>query len=88
MERMSVGLPRVVKLDNFRAPIPDGYFSKLRFDNSDINRTPVTGLHPTASLWGTRQDNTVLQVSFTDHVIFQKNCESYGTGNFIILQHS
>ena len=67
MERMSVGLPRVVKLDDFRAPIPDGYFSKLRFDNSDVNRIPVPGLHPNASLWGTRQDNTVLQVRPIDN---------------------
>ncbi|KAF2350451.1 Hemocyanin/hexamerin middle domain [Trinorchestia longiramus] len=61
-ERMSVGLPRVVKLDNFRDPIPDGYFSKLRFDNAETNtnRILVPGLNPNATLWGTRQDNTRL----------------------------
>uniref|UniRef100_A0A6A7FNP2 Phenoloxidase 2-like n=1 Tax=Hirondellea gigas TaxID=1518452 RepID=A0A6A7FNP2_9CRUS len=62
MERMSVGLPRVVKLDNLREPVPDGYFSKLRFDNADTNpnRIMVPGLNPNATLWGTRQDNTLL----------------------------
>ncbi|XP_047740810.1 LOW QUALITY PROTEIN: phenoloxidase 2-like [Hyalella azteca] len=61
-ERMSIGLPRVVKLDNFHDPIPDGYFSKLRFDNADsnTNRVQVPGLNPNATHWGTRQDNTRL----------------------------
>ena len=63
MERMSVGLSRVVRIDDFRAPIAEGYYSKLRFDNSEANRIVVPGLHPNATLWGTRQDNTFLQVS-------------------------
>jgi len=62
MERLSVGLPRVVKLDDFRAPIPEGYFPKLSFDTAEanVNRLPVPGVHPNATHWGTRQDNTVL----------------------------
>ncbi|KAK3865004.1 hypothetical protein Pcinc_029357 [Petrolisthes cinctipes] len=48
MERLSVGLNRVVKYDNWRAPIDDGYFSKLTVNNS-------------GRAWGTRQDDTVMQ---------------------------
>ncbi|KAK7074704.1 Common central domain of tyrosinase [Halocaridina rubra] len=48
MERLSVNLNRVVPLNNWRVPIPDGYFSKLTVNNSGRN-------------WGTRQDNTLLQ---------------------------
>ncbi|XP_076064105.1 phenoloxidase 1-like [Oratosquilla oratoria] len=43
MERMSVGLGRVVKLDNWREPIPEGYFPKLTTGNSSLN-------------WGSRPD--------------------------------
>lgn len=49
MERLSVGLPRVEKLENWRVPIPDGYFSKLTVNNS-------------SRPWGTRQDNTTIKV--------------------------
>ncbi|KAG7164723.1 Phenoloxidase 1-like [Homarus americanus] len=48
MERLSVGLRRVEKLENWRIPIPDGYFSKLTVNNS-------------GRAWGTRQDNTYLK---------------------------
>lgn len=50
MERLSVGLNRVVLFDNWRAPISDGYFSKLTVNNS-------------GRAWGTRQDDTIMQVS-------------------------
>nr|ACM61983.1 prophenoloxidase [Penaeus chinensis] len=45
MERLCLGLPRVQKLENWRAPIDDGYFSKLTVNNS-------------GRAWGTRQDDT------------------------------
>ncbi|XP_069169114.1 LOW QUALITY PROTEIN: phenoloxidase 2 [Procambarus clarkii] len=48
MERLSVNLKRVEKLENWREPIPDGYFSKLTVNNS-------------GRPWGTRQDNTLLK---------------------------
>lgn len=48
MERLSVGLNRVVKLENWRVPITDGYFSKLTINNS-------------GRAWGTRQDNTLMK---------------------------
>nr|CAE46724.1 prophenoloxidase [Homarus gammarus] len=48
MERLSVGLRRVEKLENWRIPVPDGYFSKLTVNNS-------------GRAWGTRQDNTFLK---------------------------
>nr|XP_027235787.1 phenoloxidase 3-like [Penaeus vannamei] len=46
MERLSLGLPRVQKLDNWRVPIEDGYFPKLTVNNS-------------GRAWGSRQDNTL-----------------------------
>nr|BAB70485.1 prophenoloxidase [Penaeus japonicus] len=46
LERLSLGLPRVEKLDNWRVPIEDGYFPKLTISN-------------TGRAWGTRQDNTL-----------------------------
>lgn len=49
MDRLSVGLNRVEKLGNWRIPIPDGYFSKLTINNS-------------GQAWGSRQDNTLMQV--------------------------
>lgn len=48
MERLSLGLPRVQKLENWRAPIEDGYFPKLTVNNS-------------GRAWGSRQDDTVMQ---------------------------
>lgn len=48
MDRLSVGLNRVQKLSNWRMPIPDGYFPKLTISNS-------------GQIWGSRQDNTLLQ---------------------------
>ncbi|XP_047489433.1 phenoloxidase 1-like [Penaeus chinensis] len=48
MERLCLGLPRVQKLENWRAPIDDGYFSKLTVNNS-------------GRAWGTRQDDTKMQ---------------------------
>ncbi|XP_042870166.1 phenoloxidase 1-like [Penaeus japonicus] len=48
MERLSLGLPRVQKLENWRAPISDGYFSKLTVNNS-------------GRAWGSRQDDTIMQ---------------------------
>ncbi|XP_063613208.1 phenoloxidase 3-like [Penaeus indicus] len=48
MERLSLGLPRVQKLENWRAPIADGFFSKLTTNNS-------------GRAWGTRQDDTIMQ---------------------------
>nr|ADD70249.1 prophenoloxidase [Panulirus longipes] len=47
MERLSVGLTRTEKLENWRIPVPDGYFSKLTVNN-------------TSRAWGTRQDNSML----------------------------
>ncbi|KAK7074702.1 Oxidoreductase activity protein [Halocaridina rubra] len=48
MERLSVELNRVLPLNNWRVPVPDGYFSKLTVNNS-------------GRAWGTRQDNTLPQ---------------------------
>ncbi|XP_068228541.1 phenoloxidase 3-like [Palaemon carinicauda] len=48
MERLSVGLNRVIPLNSLREPIPDGYFSKMTINNS-------------GRAWGTRQDNTMLR---------------------------
>ncbi|XP_071543965.1 phenoloxidase 3-like [Panulirus ornatus] len=48
MERLSVGLSRVEKLDNWRVVVPDGYFSKLTVNN-------------TGRAWGSRQDDTLLK---------------------------
>nr|XP_045613037.1 phenoloxidase 2-like [Procambarus clarkii] len=48
MERLSVNLKRVEKLENWREPIPDGYFSKLTVNNS-------------GRPWGIRQDGTFLK---------------------------
>ncbi|XP_071525779.1 phenoloxidase 1-like [Panulirus ornatus] len=60
MERLSVKINRVEPLENWRVPIPDGYFSKLTINNS-------------GQAWGTRQDNTLLKdvrrTDFGDEVI-------------------
>lgn len=48
MERQSVGLNRVLPLNNLRVPIEDGYFPKLTVNNA-------------GRVWGTRQDNTLLR---------------------------
>ncbi|CAL4063450.1 unnamed protein product, partial [Meganyctiphanes norvegica] len=47
-ERLSNWLNRVVKLNNWREPIPEGYFPKLTINNS-------------AKQYGTRPDNMMLQ---------------------------
>nr|XP_053647282.1 hemocyanin F chain-like [Cherax quadricarinatus] len=48
MERLSVDLNRVEKLENWRVPISDGYFSKLTSNNS-------------GRAWGTRQDDSLMK---------------------------
>lgn len=48
MERLSVDLNRVEKLENWRVPIRDGYFSKLTSNNS-------------GRAWGTRQDDSLMK---------------------------
>nr|ACL00586.1 prophenoloxidase 2 [Penaeus monodon] len=48
MERLCLGLPRVQKLQNWKAPIKNGYFPKLTLNNS-------------GRVWGSRQDHTTMQ---------------------------